>query len=303
MKKIFLCISISCLLMPVFCAELCQEFDDQAHIITVDCITRERIITQADTNKNKETKVEVANEQKILKQKQEKENKKKKLKSEPKKQQIKSEEQNLQINDKKNYLSKTSYKQKDIGVKSGDWMISIAGGGGGYLGGSIKSDYTNYDMKNSSLWGASLSITKFVNSYFGLGLEVGGDLNINSSLTKYFWGPGYSGDISSQMSVYKLLLLGRINLNPGHATRLYVPFGVGYTSIEEKRSTEMATPAYSFITDKYTASSVGYFAGIGFEFNLTKNVSLGLEGRYNGFIYHSEPFAYLNGLIKLNVKF
>lgn len=300
MKKILLIISISIgFFSPIFCAELCQEFDAEANIITVDCVTRQRIVTKAELDKENKLQEEKAKAQKVVEEK--KKEKVQKEKSKPEVKQNKAlEGESVQVNGETFYLSKNPYKkqQEPVGIRAKDWMISIAGGGGGYLDGMIKSDFGNYNMKNSTLISVSVSFMRFINSYFGLGLGVESDQNVRESYSFYF----SNGVVKSQLKVHKLMLLGRINLNPAHAARLYLPLGIGYSSIKEKQNVQILSP-YSSYDNSFSKSSVIYFAGIGLEVDLTKSVSLGIEGRYNRFTYYSEPFSYLNGLMKINVKF
>jgi len=317
-----------CLACPIPAAELCHEFDDNANMITVDCVTGERIITQADIDRENRAKEEAIRQQKALEQKQNEEKQRQQQAEQKRQEKMRKQRQQeqrklnnqkmrrqaaegkrVQIDGKDYYLYEKPVRSQTSGIRSGDWMISLAGGGGAYLKAPIDTGYGITDMKgtrNGGFWSASLSGMKFINSYFGIGLAVETNQHLDASSNISFYAAGEGGRIKPSIKTYNFMLLGRVNLNPAHAARLYIPFGIGYAAIKEKRSSELYHwyPYYvEARTDNYSDSSLSYFGGIGLEFDLTECVSLGLEGRYNKFSYKKQPFSYANGLLKVNVKF
>lgn len=150
----------------------------------------------------------------------------------------------------------------------------------------------------------------FLNPYLGIGLGLETDQAPKSDRqgkTSYGGFP-YYGESESKVSLYKAMLQGRLNVNPAHPVRLYVPFGIGYGYVQDKQThtkyvyNGMYTSAVNN-NATHTDSTLVYFAGLGLEFDLTATVSLGVEGRYNRFGYAHETFAYVNGLAKVNIKF
>lgn len=322
---IYLLIGLS---LPVFSSELCKDFDDNANLIYVDCQTGQRVITkeereQAQRLKEQAAKAQAAEqaraaqaeekrlEKAIEKRKQQLEKERQK---QEKQQQMAQTPQTVQIGGQTYYLSPK--KQQATGIEPYDWMISAYGGFGTYLSGESNFDGVKIKVKNMTFWSGGLSGMFFLNRYLGVGVGAETDQFVRGKTrysSSYASGSGWSsaqyGEYTPEISLEKLMFLGRLNVNPAHGARLYIPFGLGYGRVKETQKEQgfiynWPGSSYSWNSKQsITKSTFVYFAGIGLEFDLTNYVSLGLEGRYNRFSYRGSTFGYVNGLAKVNVKF
>lgn len=294
----------------------------------VDCQTGQRIVTQEEKEKSAQ-RIRQETQQKAAQQARATEAEKKRLEKaiEKRKQQLKKERQKqlakqtqvpqqVQINGETYYLSAKPGGSSFAGIQSHDWMISAYGGFGTYSSGETQYDSVNIAANKMTFWSAGASGLFFPSCYVGLGLGIETDQFARGKkehFSSYSSGGGWShyeyGDGESRISLEKLMFLGRLNLNPAHGARLYVPFGGGYGRVKETQKIAIHVSnwpgtSYSWKDEKhYAKSTLIYFAGLGLEFDLTEYVSLGLEGRYTRFSYRSSTFAYVNGLAKVNVKF
>lgn len=284
MKKIilfslFLALSSS----PVWAAELCQEFDGNMNIITVDCQTGKRVITAKEKERMAQ-KIRAEEERKAQEKQKELERAIEKRKQElAKKRQSSISGKRVLIDGKYYYLSEEPARggKSSGGIRAGDWLFSVYGGSGAYTKGEVGIEYRE-EYNEYLKWSAGVSGLYFINSYFGAGLGIDWDRD------------------KSGISLTKLSLLGRLNLNPHYPARLYLPFGVGYGRVEEKGI--YWSGGRGLVSYEEKSNEVVYFVGLGLEFDLTERVSMGIEGRYNCFKFRSTDFAYLNGLLKLNIK-
>ena len=328
MRKFFLGIGICFWLsVPLFAAQSCRDFDDDGNIITLDCVTGERIITQEDiareneriqAEKEKQQAQQLREQQKQEKQvakiKREKEKRRAKAKKfaakNTKQSQVKMKYRSIEIDGETYYLS-AAPKSFSERIEAGEWMISAGGGAGEFFSGRVTSDNEGINLAATergrvSLWNASLSGMYFFNSYIGAGLELGmGAANGKRGYYHYSGRKEVAGEIN--ISLYNVLAVGRFNLNPAHSVRAYFPFGAGYGQMKHTFS-EHVYQYYPYYTSRYYERSKNIplfiaFAGLGLEFALTQHVSFGLEGRYNQFFASGETFCFMNGLAKINVKF
>ena len=320
MKKYFLLIFIFVFsYISLYSAELCKEFDSSLNLITVDCQTGKRIITpeeRAQTEKIRQEAAKKARAERIRKAKAEQrriekaiEKRKRKLAKQRQKQA--QHPRHVQMDGKTYYLYESPRNTGAVGIEEGNWLVSLYGGAGTYLTGKTHINYTTIDADRVILWSAGISGIYFINRYlgFGIGLELDQapetDRKGHESYSKSY---REFGTVESKVSLQKALLLGRLNLNPAHSARLYVPFGLGYAYIKDKQKNQGVIlngySSYNISCDRTkTDTTLVYFAGLGLEFDLTERVSLGLEGRYNMFKYDDESFTYINGLAKVNIKF
>jgi len=313
MKKIISFVLLWGLLSPLAAAQICQEFDENMNLISVDCKTGKRLITAQEKARmaqkiRAEEQRKAEAEQKKLEQAIEK--RKKEL---AKKRKQGMSGKRVMIDGKYYYLSEEPTrggKSGSGGIRGEDWLLSVYGGGGAYTKGGKSIGPTQEELRYSGtvMWNAGISGLYFLNSYVGLGLGLEIDEHLSGGdkgEEDYSLGGGGWGEEKSRLSLEKLMLLGRLNLNPAYSTRVYIPFGLGYTRIEDKMRVEehyYGTGVDSVFSRKTHTNEFVYFAGLGLEFDLTEKVSLGLEGRYNCFKYKSSDFTYLNGLLKVNVK-
>lgn len=312
MRKIILLISVLGFCVIPSLAEICHDFDANMQLVTVDCITGQRIITAAEREQEK-LAAEQARQRRIkeaeAKQKEiEKAIEKRKKALEKQKTQKVSTPKEVLIDGKTYYLTAAPNTKLDAGIHPSEWMISVYGGAGSYLAGEIPS-YNNISTKKTLVGSGGLSGLYFINNYWGFGGAIEMDVTTKTQ-DSYYYSNSRSISESSRLSLSKLMLMGRLNINPVHSTRLYIPFGVGITSLKEKRKNktwsrneETYQSLYKEDNQNFTDTTFIYFGGMGLEFDLTNNVSLGLEGRYNRFQYKHTTFTFVNGLAKVNVKF
>lgn len=293
----------------IWAAELCQEFDNNMNIITVDCQTGKRVVT-AQEKERMAQKIRAEEERKAQEKQKELERAIEKRKQElAKKRQSSMSGKRVLIDGKYYYLSEgpAHGAKSNGGIRAGDWLFSVYGGGGAYTKGEKEingSETLRYS--GVTMWNAGLSGLYFLNPYIGLGLGLeldkslsGGDKGEEDySLGGVGW--GYE---KSRLCLQKLMLLGRLNLNPRYSTRVYIPFGLGYARVEDKIKGHIYSSGYFYpLGGSITSNEIVYFIGLGLEFDLSQRVSLGVEGRYNSFKYNSSNMTYLNGLLKVNVK-
>lgn len=316
-------------------AKLCHDFDESFNLITVNCQTGERIITAEEKARAEKQRLEAAakarearakrlqeieaKQQRLekaiekrkqeLAKKQEKQRAKRQAEEAKRRAKMQHQPKRLTLNGKTYYLAEQPSITPQAGIQKGDWLLSLYGGAGAYISGTIHTPQASVEAKQVLMWNGGLSGLYFINPYFGLGLgmEMDQALDNGDNGEKHYGSWTGSGIVSSKISLQKIMLLGRINLNPAHAARAYVPFGIGYGYVKEKRKVEeyFSYPNYSYrnTSDTLTDSTIAYFVGMGLEFDLTAYVSLGIEGRYNMFRYEGEQYSYANGLLKINVKF
>ncbi len=326
MKKYFLCLLTLCWVAAGgSAAQLCHDFDADMNLITVDCMTGKRIITAEDKARVAQAKQEAADKQRRAAEKTrqtrirqaEAEQKKIEKAIEKRKKELAQQRQKqaqqpkrVQIDGKTYYLTEQAHSGNGSAIRAGEWMLSVYGGAGTYLSGKVQTGQTQINAKQVVLWSGGLSGMYFLNPYLGIGLGLETDQAPKSDRqgkTSYGGFP-YYGESESKVSLYKAMLQGRLNVNPAHPVRLYVPFGIGYGYVQDKQThtkyvyNGMYTSAVNN-NATHTDSTLVYFAGLGLEFDLTATVSLGVEGRYNRFGYAHETFAYVNGLAKVNIKF
>jgi len=107
-------------------------------------------------------------------------------------------------------------------------------------------------------------------------------------------------------SVLSIHALGRLYLAPEKRARIYVPFGAGVSHLSF--TTETLNP---LLFEGVTRSQTGFscFAGLGFEFDLSRAWTAGVEGRYfympldkDNFGDNSK-FSSLNVLLKIGARF
>lgn len=316
-KAIYIFFALFGIILPLHSAGLCNDFDDSGNIITIDCDTKQRVLTKNEIKK-REQELEAARQQKAAQEMRALEAKQKQLEKalEKRKNQLEKEKkkgekktapaQTVQINGNTYSIVNNQESRYPVGICSHDWMLSVYGGFGTYRKGESNYNAIKIPVKNMAFWSGGLSGLFFLNSYLGLGLGIEADQfqHAKSGARKYSY--TFYMDVKSQISLQKVMLLGRLNLNPAHASRLYVPFGIGEGRVHEKQQGTIDSFIYGYhynIDETKTKYTVVYFAGIGLEFDLTDYVSLGLEGRYNQFVYNKSTFNYINGLAKINVKF
>lgn len=182
----------------------------------------------------------------------------------------------------------TSFSQ---GIEAGDSMFSLYGG----FGSATQKSGMEIDGKNIS-WGnlgaeLGLSYLYFPSDYLGLGMDMRyagfrGSENVEDVPGWWHW---HTLESKFNMDTFHVMGAGRINLNPYANVRVYIPFGAGIVF----SSAEMEYWWDDRVMDKVdrSDSSLGWYAGLGIEFDLTDRLAWGLEGRYNSFRYDYRPLV------------
>ncbi len=171
-------------------------------------------------------------------------------------------------------------------LEQGQHMFSLRGG----LGFQLQNSGIVYNSSGSRTdWGTlgaelGLSYYYLVTDHFGIGTDFsygdyeGADITWSATNT-----------IDDGVHMLNLMLSARYTLNPSDRVRLYVPFGIGCVAAEQKLDMNYYGTVYSA---KQTQTKLGYFAGLGLEFDLGhEGWSLGLESRYNAFRFDSNSFV------------
>lgn len=318
-KRLLLTLLLALAALPLVSAEICQAIDDKDQMFYVDCQTGERVLTADEQIQQLEQRRQLLLEKKAALSRQldhnEADSPSLQLSPAPSVRQTvraNNTPQSIRLNGRTYRRQPSVPRQVQIdgttyyldeeetgfskGISRGDWLVSLYGGVGAYVVGEIAEYEEKLEAKGSFLWSAGLSGMYFASEYFGLGvgIEIDELPQTHDKLNVYTY------EAKGKLSARKIMLLGRLNLNPQHSVRAYIPFGVGYARLKGEMELDLGGASFSLEESK---DELAYFAGFGLEFNITQTVSLGLEARYNSFDFMDENFMYLNGLAKLNIKF
>ena len=97
-------------------------------------------------------------------------------------------------------------------------------------------------------------------------------------------------DVDNKTTLFNAMLSTRLTANPDDSFRFYLPLGIGMTSAQQHM--HIKKPGIDF-DKKATDTSLGWFVGAGFEFDLgaQSGWTMGLETRYNTFHYDTEKLT------------
>ena len=177
------------------------------------------------------------------------------------------------------------------GIEAGSSMVSLYAGFGSAL---EKSDI---EINGDNLsWGniggeLGLSYLFFPTPYLGLGADIRYAGFQGSEKTEYWAGYWYWHTLESDFETHTLQLMasGRININPDSNVRLYIPFGGGV--VFSRGIMEYKWDDYIYDTETDSSTSLGWYAGVGIEFDTAERFAWGLEARYNTFRYDDTRLA------------
>ena len=174
------------------------------------------------------------------------------------------------------------------------------------LGASFPQEDSGIEVgeSNKPKWGDTgvqygVSYMRFLNEYFGLGVEISGMETADATEHYMYYDmlSSESSNFKANMSLFNVMLTGRLTVNPQQKVQVYFPFGLGFTSAKGtiKSTGIYRSPGYSeYWDEKYTAktTSLGYFIGVGAEMNISGNGRwiLGAELRYQGFTLDTDKY-------------
>ncbi len=187
------------------------------------------------------------------------------------------------------------------GIAAGDVMLSAQGG---Y---AISTNRLRHDPNGLSVagnWGKEggyewgLSVLVFPKDIFGLGVEYNSN-RFNATDTGTWIGGGWHYS-KSKVKVDNLMLAMRLNANPNHRVRFYVPLGAGVDFFRVKEEDIAGYPPATSATKHYTGFA--WYAGLGLESSITERLIVGLEARMNG-AHMKKALFYATGIGRIGVKF
>ncbi len=180
-----------------------------------------------------------------------------------------------------------------VGVKKGDFLMDFS------LGGSYSFDGADETKVKSGAFVGSFRGLYAVNKYLYFGLE--GILDAGSATGDPIpYGPEYTGTLAdvkmedNGFNTYAILLAGQLNLTPDKTWRLYIPFGVGYMHRRQKTEYKVSPSSffpphyepfeeYTFDESDKLGDGITAYGGIGVEYGLSQNITLGMQARYQTF--------------------
>ncbi len=146
--------------------------------------------------------------------------------------------------------------------------------------------YSNYDRVDWGSLGAEYGISYYylLTDRVGIGADLaygdfdGGELFVSAD------------KVDNKTKLFNAMLSARFTANPSHLFRLYMPVGLGLTAARQHMRIKKSGMDYD---QKATSTSLGWFIGAGFEFDLGRHSgwALGCETRYNAFHYDTDKLT------------
>ena len=198
------------------------------------------------------------------------------------------------------------------GIEAGDNHIFIFGGKAVTLDSRFEySGGQNLRVLYDG-FGFGAQYLHYVNPYIGLGVELSG-VNYGSFRDSLYLGNNTAADIDTRAERYDLLFLFKVNVNPADRLRLYPVLGFGLNWFKYKSqitATNFTLSLTAHETVKNNDFLPGGYLGLGLEGDIAGPVTIGLEGRYNAFMFSKGREETTNSfltdfsvLLKLGVKF
>ena len=170
------------------------------------------------------------------------------------------------------FCSVFSFAQSGIDV--GDKILSLS------LGlGSATNKIEGYEWSEDGAITYGGQLMTIVAPNIGLGFEFNGNHfgeGSNSEIVSY---TSVATDINA--NIWNLMLAGRLYMSQmENSTRVYIPLGVGigFSNIKIKYS----APGYYPVSEKDSSSGFSWYAGLGYEEEISENTLFGVEARFNG---------------------
>lgn len=179
------------------------------------------------------------------------------------------------------------------GIKAGDIYINALAGAAATAG---SYNYKPADADSNLDFGEAgpsyaLQAVYFPSGFWGIGAEASGTFYQNNDYQ------GTSFHYVTWAKRFALMLVSRLNFNPQGTTRFYIPLGAGFNYFKGTIKAADGQTAQS-------SSEPSFYAGLGFETDISKNFAFGAEGRYNMFLLDMDKFHHTRDLsdIALLVK-
>ncbi len=146
--------------------------------------------------------------------------------------------------------------------------------------------YTSDDRVNWGSLGAEYGLFYYysVTDHIGLGADLAyGDFDGGELFES-------SEDVDNKTKLFNAMLSARLTANPSSSFRWYLPVGIGLTRAQQNMHIHKNAIHFD---QKATDTSLGWFIGAGFEFDLGHHSgwALGLETRYNSFRYDTSKLT------------
>lgn len=175
----------------------------------------------------------------------------------------------------------------DYGLDAGQTRFGVFGGVSAPMTDWKAASGTEFKAgKEGFLFGAEL--LRNITPAFALGMEFSYASHPNKSVDTW--------KVKSEM--YNANILARVNLFPSSPTRLYIPFGAGYSYFKVEDN----------LIYERSQSTVQVFAGLGLEFDLSPLWTVGLEGRLSYLPlddddFPKDNFTAANVMFKIGMRF
>lgn len=159
------------------------------------------------------------------------------------------------------------------GLNVGDSFLSISIGEP-----DAKNEIENSQWGNKEGVSFGVQYLRTIAPVLAFGVEANG--NLFSKTENFAWDSYYNFFTEEvETSIFNFMLAGRLYLNR-HAARVYVPFGTG---VGISRFEISARKNGSILgKEKETTTGLAWYAGLGFEGEISNHIVLGIEGRING---------------------
>jgi opacity protein-like surface antigen len=192
-----------------------------------------------------------------------------------------------------------SFAGIDEGIDAGMTYVSVLGGFAAPIDGYQPVNYSGSVDYGDAGPSYGAQIMHHISPYFGIGAEFNAT-NYDTAKDKLS-----TSSYENKADKYSFMLAGKINFAPAAKTRLYIPFGAGYSRF--KGTVNNIT---THVSGEETSTKPAFYAGLGVETDLNDIFIFGIEGRYNYFQIDKDKFDSENGylddvslLVKLGIKF
>ena len=182
------------------------------------------------------------------------------------------------------FMAAGAYAGIDFGLETGQTRVGVYGG---------MSVPSAWDVNGASVHPGNTGL--MLGAEFVRNLTPEFALGIDADYAAY--GDKNSGGTSVNSRIFGGHITGRVNFFPDMPTRIYIPVAAGLSKLDS-----------DFGGSGVTQTGPSFFTGVGVEFDLGPEWTLGLEGRYFYMPLDSDKFgdsnfSSINMLLKLGARF